>query len=94
MSAVLSTCIDPKAQESKVIEKYKNTKGAVIPVLHEAQDIWISACTGSEKDIGGLGYLLLKYMELLLFTPNLRLTEGNTISANGTACYVKGSEQI
>ena len=36
-----STCVDPKMQELQtIIEKHKGTKGALIPVLHEAQELY------------------------------------------------------
>ncbi|MDK2800963.1 MAG: NADP-reducing hydrogenase subunit HndA [Clostridiales bacterium] len=95
------TCTNEKEQEQKlyeVIKKYKGTKGALIPVLHEAQEIY--------------GYLPLKVQKIISKELNVPLTEiygvitfYTQFSLNpkgkykigvclGTACYVKGAGAI
>jgi NADP-reducing hydrogenase subunit HndA len=41
MSKCGCTCSDAKEKQlQEIIEKYKNTEGALIPVLHEAQEVY------------------------------------------------------
>ncbi len=81
-----------------VIEKYKDTRGALIPVLHEAQEIY--------------GYLPIEVQTIISEKLNIPLAEiygvvtfYTQFSLNpkgeykvavclGTACYVKGSGDI
>lgn len=82
----------------EVIKKYRDTKGALIPILHEAQEIY--------------GYLPLKVQKVISEELNIPLAEiygvvtfySNFITSPkgqykiqvclGTACYVKGSGKI
>ncbi|MGE5473572.1 MAG: NADH-quinone oxidoreductase subunit NuoE [Ignavibacteriales bacterium] len=82
----------------EVINKYKDTKGALIPILHEVQEIY--------------GYLPLKVQKIISEELNVPLAEiygvvtfySNFITSPkgqykiqvclGTACYVKGSGKI
>lgn len=88
-------------QEKKlleVIEKYKETRGALIPILHEAQEIY--------------GYLPLEVQKMISENANIPLAEiygvvtfytqfslypngkNHIAVCLGTACYVKGSGDI
>ncbi len=82
----------------KVIDKYKNTEGALIPILHEAQEIY--------------GYLPLEVQKIVSENANIPLAEiygvvtfyaqfslvpkgeYSIAVCLGTACYVKGSGNI
>ncbi len=96
-----STFVGTEEQAQKlceVIEKYKDTKGALIPVLHEAQEIY--------------GYLPLEVQKMVSEALNIPLTEiygvvtfytQFTLEPKGkyhigvclgTACYVKGASAI
>lgn len=95
------TCIGTKEQEQKlyeVIEKHRSQKGALIPVLHEAQEIY--------------GYLPIEVQKVISEELNIPLSEiygvvtfYTQFSLNpkgkykigvclGTACYVKGAGAI
>lgn len=81
-----------------IIAKYKNTRGALIPVLHEAQEVY--------------GYLPLEVQRAIAEQLNIPLAEVYGVvsfytqfSTNpkgkyrinvcmGTACYVKGANEI
>jgi len=94
-----TTCVDPKELElKKVIEKYKNTKGAVIPVLHEAQDIYGYLPIKVQKIISeGLGVPLAEIYGIVTFYAQFSLYPKGKYNIQiclGTACYVKGSGQI
>jgi len=94
-----STCVDPKAQElQKIIEKYKGTKGALIPVLHEAQDIYGYLPIQVQKTISeGLGVSLAEIYGVVTFYTQFTLNPKGKYKIQvclGTACYVKGSGQI
>ncbi|NLY19092.1 MAG: NAD(P)H-dependent oxidoreductase subunit E [Clostridiaceae bacterium] len=94
-----STCVDPKAQElQKVIEKYKNTKGAVIPVLHEAQEIYGYLPLQVQKTIAeGLDVSLAEIYGIVTFYTQFSIYPKGKYNIQlclGTACYVKGAGQI
>ncbi len=95
-----STCVaEPKAQElQKVIEKYKDTKGAVIPVLHEAQEIYGYLPIQVQKVVAeGLGVSLAEIYGIVTFYTQFSLNPKGKYNIQlclGTACYVKGSGQI
>lgn len=94
-----TTCDDPKLLElQKVIEKYKHTKGAVIPVLHEAQDIYGYLPIKVQKMIAeGLGVPLAEIYGIVTFYTQFSLYPKGKYNIQlclGTACYVKGSGQI
>ena len=71
-------------QLEEVIKKYKSTQGALIPVLHEAQDIF--------------GYLPPEVMYgVATFYSQFSLTQKGKYRVSvclGTACYVKGAADI
>jgi len=99
MSSCCCGCVDEKEKQLReVIEKYKNTRGALIPVLHEAQEIY--------------GYLPMKVQKMISEELHIPLTEIYGVVTfyaqfslkpkgkykiqvcMGTACYVKGSGSI
>ncbi len=89
---------EQKEKLISVIKKYKSTKGSVMPILQEAQDIY--------------GYLPQKVQEIIAEELNIPLEEVYGVSTFysqfslipkgkynisvclGTACYVKGADKI
>lgn len=94
-----STCVDPKAQELQtIIAKHKGTKGALIPVLHEAQELYGYLPIQVQKTISeGLGVSLAEVYGVVTFYTQFSLQPKGKYKVQvclGTACYVKGSGQI
>jgi NADP-reducing hydrogenase subunit HndA len=94
-----STCADPMAQElQKIIEKYKGTKGALIPVLHEAQELYGYLPIQVQKKISeGLGVSLAEIYGVVTFYTQFSLEPIGKYKIQvclGTACYVKGAGKI
>lgn len=90
-----------KKQESellKVIEKYKGTEGALIPTLHEAQEIYGYLPVEVQQIISdGLGISMAEiYGVVTFYTQFTTNPKGRYKIAVclGTACYVKGSGDI
>ena len=90
-----------KEQESellKVIEKYKGTEGALIPTLHEAQEIYGYLPVEVQQIISdGLGISMAEiYGVVTFYTQFTTNPKGRYKIAVclGTACYVKGSGDI
>ena len=90
-----------KEQENellKVIEKYKDTEGALIPVLHEAQEISGYLPVEVQQIISdGLGVSMAEiYGVVTFYTQFTTNPKGRYKIAVclGTACYVKGSGDI
>mgnify|MGYP002539783518 CR=1 FL=1 len=90
-----------KEQENellKVIEKYKDTEGALIPVLHEAQEIYGYLPVEVQQIISdGLGVSMAEiYGVVTFYTQFTTNPKGRYKIAVclGTACYVKGSGDI
>ena len=82
----------------KVIEEHKNTKGPLMPVLHEAQNIF--GCISlevqqriSEKMSVPLSeiYGVVTFYSQFTLVPKGRYNIGVCL---GTACYVRGSQAI
>lgn len=94
-----SACVDPKAQELQtIIEKHKGMKGALIPVLHEAQELYGYLPLQVQKMISeGLGVSLAEVYGVVTFYTQFSLQPKGKYKVQvclGTACYVKGSGQI
>lgn len=92
-------CVDERAQKlQEVIEKYKSTRGALIPVLHEAQEIYGYLPMNVQKKISeGLNIPLSEIYGVVTFYTQFSLEpkgEYNIQVCMGTACYVKGSNEI
>lgn len=85
-----------KLQE--IIEKYKDTKGALIPVLHEAQEVYGYLPLEVQKKVSeGLGISLAEVYGVVTFYTQFSLKPKGKYKISiclGTACYVKGSGQI
>jgi NADH:ubiquinone oxidoreductase 24 kD subunit len=85
--------LDEKLNE--IIIKYKNTEGALIPVLHEAQDIYGYLPMDVQKKISdGLNVPLSEIYGVVTFYTQFSLKPKGKYKINvclGTACYVKGS---
>lgn len=82
----------------RIIEKYKNTKGAVMPVLHEAQDLFGYLPIEVQTIISeGLNVPLAEIYGVVTFYSQFTLIPKGEYQIGvclGTACYVKGSQAI
>ena len=92
-------CVDEKARKlQEIIEKHKGQKGALIPVLHEAQDVYGYLPMSVQKTISeGLGVPLSEVYGVVTFYTQFSLKPKGRFKINtcmGTACYVKGSNLI
>ncbi len=90
-----------KAQEEQliaVIEKYRGTKGALMPVLQEAQEIYGYLPIEVQKIIAvRMGVSLEEVYGVSTFYSQFVLNPKGDVSiavCMGTACYVKGSGDI
>ena len=87
---------EKKLQE--IIDKHKNTKGALIPVLHEAQELYgYLPMSVQEKIAEGLNVSLEEIYGIVTFYTQFSLNPKGKYQINvclGTACYVKGANQI
>ncbi len=95
----VDTCSDERAQKlQEIIEKYKGTRGALIPVLHEAQQVYGYLPIEVQKTISeGLNVPLTEIYGVVTFYTQFSLNPKGKYNINvcmGTACYVKGSGQI
>jgi NADP-reducing hydrogenase subunit HndA len=93
------SCADTKAQElERIIAKYKDTRGALIPVLHEAQEVYGYLPMSVQKKIAeGLDVPLASVYGVVTFYTQFSLNPKGKYKINvclGTACYVKGSGDI
>ncbi|MCX7748719.1 MAG: NADH-quinone oxidoreductase subunit NuoE [Clostridia bacterium] len=91
--------VDENAQKlQEVIAKYKDTKGALIPVLHEAQEIYGYLPMSVQKTISeGLNVPLSEVYGVVTFYTQFSLNPKGKYKIQvcmGTACYVKGAGQI
>lgn len=101
MSNTCTTCADAQEKAKKldeIVAKYKDTRGALIPVLHEAQEVY--------------GYLPLEVQRVIAEKLNIPLAEVYGVVSfytqfsiypkgqyqinvcMGTACYVKGANEV
>ncbi len=92
-------CVDEKARKlQEIIEKHKGQKGALIPVLHEAQDVYGYLPMSVQKTISeGLGVPLSEVYGVVTFYTQFTLKPKGKFKIStcmGTACYVKGSNLI
>ena len=95
--------IDPTEMEKiskikKVIKEYKNVKGALIPVLHKAQEIYGYLPLKIQKIISDEMKMPLAeiYGVVTFYSQFLTVPKGNykIQVCLGTACYVKGSGKV
>lgn len=99
MSTNCCGCVDEKERKlQEIIEKYKDTNGALIPVLHEAQDVYGYLPMGVQKQISqGLNVPLSEVYGVVTFYTQFYLKPKGRFKIStcmGTACYVKGSNLI
>ncbi len=89
---------EQEAQLLEVIEKHKNTRGALISVLHEAQDIYGYLPIEVQSIIAkGLDVTLAEVYGVVTFYTQFSLNPKGEYKISvclGTACYVKGSGDI
>jgi len=90
-----------KEQEEKlqkVIEKYKGMEGALMPVLHEAQEIYGYLPIEVQKMISeGLDIPLAEIYGVVSFYTQFSINPKGKYKIGvclGTACYVKGAAEI
>lgn len=87
-----------EAQLMEVIAKHKDQKGAVIPVLHEAQNIYGYLPIEVQEMISeGLDVPLAEIYGIVTFYAQFSLNPKGKYQIGvclGTACYVKGSGDI
>ncbi len=85
-------------QLDAVIAKHKAERGALIPVLHEAQEIFgYLPYEVQERIADGLGIPMSKVYGVVTFYAQFYLQQKGKYKVNvclGTACYVKGSGEI
>lgn len=92
-------CADINGLKLKeIIEKYKDTRGALIPVLHEAQEVYGYLPENVLKKVSdGLNVPLAEIYGVVTFYTQFSLNPKGRFKINvclGTACYVKGSGEI
>jgi len=82
----------------EVIKKHRDTKGALIPVLHEAQEIYGYLPLKIQKIVSeGLEVPLAEVYGVVTFYSNFITSPKGQYKIQvclGTACYVKGSAKI
>lgn len=90
---------DPRYQQlEQMIQEYRNEAGALIPVLHKAQqifgylpeDVQVKVAEGLNVPLSEV-YGVITFYSLFSTKPRGQHTIGVCM---GTACYVKGSAQI
>lgn len=90
--------IPMREELEEIIEKYKETPGALIPVLHEAQDLYGYLPFEVQKIIAdGLDIPVAKVYGVVTFYSQFSLTPKGKYRISvclGTACYVKGAAEI
>lgn len=92
-------CVDEKERKlQEIIDRHKDSKGALIPVLHEAQDVYGYLPMSVQKKISeGLNVPLSEVYGVVTFYTQFSLKPKGQFRINlclGTACYVKGSSKI
>lgn len=89
---------EQEAELKKVIAEHKDQKGAVIPVLHEAQNIYGYLPIEVQEMISeGLNVPLAEIYGIVTFYAQFSLNPKGKYQIGvclGTACYVKGSGDI
>jgi len=89
---------DKMLQLKDVIVKHKSTKGALIPVLHEAQEIFGYLPKDAQELVSeGLNIPLSDVYGVITFYTQFKLNpkgKNHIAVCQGTACYVKNSQQV
>jgi len=99
MSTNCCGCVDEKKQKlQEIIDKYKDVRGALIPVLHEAQELYGYLPLSVQKQIAeGLNVPLSEVYGVVTFYAQFSLKPKGRFKINvcmGTACYVKGANLV
>lgn len=101
MSEKCTGCAESKEkarQLQEIIAKYKDTRGALIPVLHEAQDVYGYLPLEVQREIStGLNIPLAEVYGVVSFYTQFSINPKGEYKINvcmGTACYVKGANEI
>ncbi len=83
---------------AEIIEKYKDTQGELIPVLHEVQEVYGYLPFFVQKKIGeALGIPMAEVYGVVTFYTQFSLKPKGKFRVSvcmGTACYVKGSQEV
>ncbi len=92
-------CTDERDQKlQEIIKKYKDKKGALIPVLHEVQELYGYLPLSVQKKVSeGLDVPLSEIYGVITFYTQFSLKpkgKYNIQVCMGTACYVKGANLI
>lgn len=92
-------CVDEREVKlQEIIEKFKDTRGALIPVLHEAQEVFGYLPMSVQKKISeGLNIPLAEIYGVVTFYTQFTLKPKGKYKVSvcmGTACYVKGAGLI
>lgn len=92
-------CEDERdAKLQGIIKKHENTKGALIPVLHEAQELYGYLPLSVQKKISeGLKISVEEIYEVVTFYTQFTLQKKGKYQVQiclGTACYVRGASLI
>ena len=101
MSDNCTLCAEAKENAKKldtIIEKYKDTRGALIPVLHEAQEVYGYLPLEVQRTIAEkLNIPLAEVYGVVSFYTQFSINPKGEYRINvcmGTACYVKGANEI
>ena len=101
MSDNCTLCAEAKENAKKldtIIEKYKDTRGVLIPVLHEAQEVYGYLPLEVQRTIAEkLNIPLAEVYGVVSFYTQFSINPKGKYKINvcmGTACYVKGSNDI
>jgi NADP-reducing hydrogenase subunit HndA len=92
-------CVDERERKlQEIMKKYKDTKGALIPVLHEAQEVYGYLPMSVQKKISeGLNIPLTEIYGVVTIYTQFTLKPKGKFKIQvclGTACYVKGSQHL
>ena len=86
------------AKLAQVIDEFKNTKGALMPVLQKAQGIYGYLPIDVQKKISeGMGVSLAEIYGVITFYSQFLLNPKGDVAIDvcmGTACYVRGAGDI
>lgn len=98
MAVSFKGTIEQEDKLMEVIQKHKGERGATIPVLHEAQEIYGYLPVEVQKMISeGLDVPLAEIYGIVTFYTQFSLNPKGEFPIGvclGTACYVKGSGDI
>ena len=101
MSEKCTLCAEAQENAKKldaIIEKYKDTDGALIPVLHEVQDVYGYLPLEVQRTIAEkLNIPLAEVYGVVSFYTQFSINPKGKYKINvcmGTACYVKGANDI